>query len=200
MALGRPRSFDRDLALKRAMEVFWAKGYEGAQLVDLTLAMAINPPSFYAAFGTKEKAFVEAITLYVDTVGAEPMRVLQRMKTARAGLRKMLERSVDVALSTKPGGCLLMLGIVNCLPENEGVRAHLKQVRAETHRLILTRIQRGIAEGDLPHNTNAKALARHYLGVLQAISLQARDGASRVMLRQLIDPALAALPSPESRG
>ncbi|WP_164125535.1 TetR family transcriptional regulator, partial [Stenotrophomonas maltophilia] len=73
---GRPRNFDRDQALERAMRVFWAKGYEGAQLVDLTAAMGINPPSFYAAFGSKQEIFREAIDLYLATAGANAMRAL----------------------------------------------------------------------------------------------------------------------------
>ncbi|NKX16695.1 helix-turn-helix transcriptional regulator [Ochrobactrum pseudogrignonense] len=66
---GRPRSFDRDDALRRVMEVFWAKGYEGAQLIDLTAAIGVTPPSFYAAFGSKEAAFREAVELYKATTG-----------------------------------------------------------------------------------------------------------------------------------
>ncbi len=109
-ARGRPRGFDRDLALERLMQVFWAKGYEGAQLNDLTAAIGVKPPSFYAAFGSKEAAFREAIDLYIATIGAAPMRALDAAATVRAGLRAMLEGSVAVALSAKPGGCLLILG------------------------------------------------------------------------------------------
>ncbi len=74
---GRPRSFDRDAALRRAIEVFWAKGYEGAQLVDLTAAMGINPPSFYAAFSSKEALFREALDRYLATDGAASMQALE---------------------------------------------------------------------------------------------------------------------------
>lgn len=190
---GRPRSFDRDLALQRAMEVFWSKGYEGAQLTDLTAAMGINPPSFYAAFGSKEQAFREAVDLYIATVGAASMRALEAAPATRDGVRAMIEGSIDVALSTRPGGCLLVLGVVNCLPENKAARKHLKDARRVTLSLIRRRLDRGIAEGDLAPDTDAAALADYYHGVLQAISFQARDGASRAALSRLIVPALAAL-------
>ncbi|SHO61238.1 transcriptional regulator, TetR family [Pseudoxanthobacter soli DSM 19599] len=194
MALrGRPRSFDRDLALEKVMEVFWAKGYEGAQLNDLTAAIGVTPPSFYAAFGTKEVAFREAVDLYVATVGSVPMRALEEAGTVRHGIRAMLAGSIDVALSTKPGGCLLILGVVNCLPENLPVREHLFQARRKTVELIAARLERGTREGELPMGTNVAQLAAFYHGILQAISFQARDGATRAELEALIEPALAVL-------
>src|SRR6266481_7661384 len=64
--LGRPRAFDPDVALDHAMHVFWAKGYEGAALSDLTAAMRINRPSLYAAFGNKEQLFSKVLDRYMD--------------------------------------------------------------------------------------------------------------------------------------
>lgn len=175
------------------MEVFWARGYDGAQITDLTTAIGVTPPSFYAAFGSKEAAFREAVDLYIATVGAEPIRALETATTARDGLRAMLEGSVDVALSSRPGGCLLILGAVSGLPGNEKPRAHLLDARRGTVALIRARIQRGVDSGDLPPGTDSDALAAFFHGVMQAISFQARDGAPRETLRGLIPPALAAL-------
>src|SRR5258707_13699013 len=62
---GRPRAFDPDAALDRAMHVFWAKGYEGASLSDLTRAMRINRPSLYLAFGNKEQLFRTVLDRYM---------------------------------------------------------------------------------------------------------------------------------------
>ncbi|WP_413737555.1 TetR/AcrR family transcriptional regulator [Sodalis sp. RH21] len=190
---GRPRGFDRDTALQSMMGVFWARGYEGAQLVDLTAAAGIAPPSFYAAFGSKEEAFCEAVDHYIATVGARPMQELDDAATLREGVERMLLASVDVALSTSPGGCLLVLGVVNCLPENEAARAHLKVARNKTRELIYTRLEYARAAGELSPECDIKQRSAFIHGVMQMISFQARDGASRDELEALIAPALGVL-------
>lgn len=190
---GRPRSFDRDDALARVMEVFWAKGYEGAQVGDLIAAIGITPPSFYAAFGSKEAAFREAVDLYIATVGSHPMRALEQAPTAREGIRAMLAGSIDVALSAKPGGCLLILGVVNCVPENKPARDHLLEARRKTLDLIRARLRKGVKDGDIAEDTEIEHLAAFYHGVMQAVSFQARDGAARAELEALIGPAMSAL-------
>lgn len=190
---GRPVSFDREVALKRAMEIFWSKGYVGTQLVDLTSAMNINPPSFYAAFGNKRKAFYEAVELYISSVGSRSMLKLAEGNTAADGLRAMLESTIKIARSNEAGGCLLMMSVVNHLPGDDDEWIHLKNIRQKTLSLIRERIERGIADGDLAENTNAKALASFFFGITQAISFQARDGATEEELTSLIAPTMAAL-------
>jgi AcrR family transcriptional regulator len=192
---GRPLSFDRSVALTRAMEVFWAKGYEGAQLVDLTKAMGINPPSFYAAFESKQRLFCESVALYVHTVGGRSVNALEQAGTAREGLRAMLLCNIDVACSNKAGGCLMVLGVVNNLPENMDAWTYLREERAKMLARIRSRIRRGVTEGDLPQTTQVNVLASYFLGLTQTISFQARDGASKAMLRKLIEPAMCALPA-----
>lgn len=191
---GRPRSFDRDHALERVMQVFWAQGYEGTQLGDLTAAIGITPPSFYAAFGSKEAAFREAVELYATTAGAGMLRALAAHAGVRDAIRAMLQASVDVALSApQSGGCLLILGVMNCHADTEPLRELLKGIRKRNMARIRDRLKRGIAEGELPAGIDAAALARYYGAVMQAISMQARDGASRKELEALIAPAMAAL-------
>lgn len=190
---GRPRSFDRDDALARIMDVFWTKGYEGAHLNDLIAAIGISPPSFYAAFGSKEAAFKEAVDLYIATVGAGKMTPLETAETARDGIRQMLEGSIDIALSGKSGGCFLIMGAINPLPENQPVLEYLMQARRRTETLIHACLQRGVQTGEFQQDTDVDQLAAFYHGILQAISFQARDGATRAQLTSLISPAMAAL-------
>lgn len=190
---GRPRRFDRELALEQAMRVFWEKGYDGAQLTDLTQAMGINPPSFYAAFGSKAQSFCEAVEHYIRTVGSVPMRAMQAAPATRDGMRAMLEGSIDVALSSSSGGCLLILGVTNHLPDNDPAWECLKLARRKTYDLIYARLKQGVRQGDVSGTADLKSLALHFTGLTQTISFQARDGASRKDLRRLIEPALAAL-------
>src|SRR5690606_8539309 len=91
---GRPRAFDPNVALDRAMRVFWEKGYEGASLAGLTEAMGINPPSLYAAFGNKETLFQQVLARYGAGPGAYVMESLQQ-PTARAVAERRLYGAVD---------------------------------------------------------------------------------------------------------
>lgn len=191
---GRPRGFDRDLALQKIMEVFWAKGYEAAQLNDLTAAIGITPPSFYAAFGSKEAAFREAVSLYAATAGSGPMRALDEGETAGQAIRAMLLASIEVALrAPQSNGCLLILGVMNCQPETGPLYDLLKSIRKETVERVRARLERGVADGDLPQTTDIPTLATYYGAMMQAISMQARDGATRQDLEALVGPSLAAL-------
>lgn len=191
---GRPRSFDRDDALRRVMEVFWGKGYEGTQLNDLTAAIGVTPPSFYAAFGSKEAAFREAVDLYKATTGSVFMDGLNSDGTTRDSIRAMLTGSIDVAISA-PGsaGCLLITGVLNCHPESDPLVDLLKSIRRENIARIEARLKRGREAGDVASDVDIPVLARFYSGMMQAISMQARDGMTREDLEASLDPAMAAL-------
>jgi AcrR family transcriptional regulator len=191
---GRPRSFDRDQALRQAMELFWALGYEGATLTDLQQAMGgITAPSFYAAFGSKEALFREAVALYNQTQGAPMLQALTEGLTARSSIDAMLHAAVAAFCQpNSPRGCLLVLGAMNCMPGNQSVQDHLRGQRSQRQKRIGQRLQRGVAEGDVPPDFDLTALASFYTTVLDGLSIQARDGASRKALNAAVGYALAA--------
>jgi AcrR family transcriptional regulator len=91
---GRPREFDADEALDRALEVFWRKGFEGTSISDLTDAMGINPPSLYAAFGNKEGLLKAALDRYSAKRAAWMDEVLSA-STARDVAERMLMGIAD---------------------------------------------------------------------------------------------------------
>src|SRR5258706_15642771 len=92
---GRPRSFDREASLERAMQVFWKQGYEATSIQDLTRAMRINPPSLYAAFGDKERLFMEAVERYERECGPAGERILDEAPTAPRAIEGLLSGSAS---------------------------------------------------------------------------------------------------------
>ncbi|WP_164018601.1 TetR/AcrR family transcriptional regulator [Pyxidicoccus trucidator] len=190
---GRPRHFDRDAALRQAMQVFWERGYEGASLSDLTEAMGIKAPSLYAAFGCKEALFREAVELYDSVEGGATNRALQEAPTARAAVEAMLRDNVKEYVSpSKPSGCMIVLAAVAGTAENQGVREFLAELRRGSTTAIQRRLDRGRAEGELPAGTDTSAMAGFYATVLQGLSIQARDGASLETMAAIVDCAMAA--------
>jgi len=147
----------------------------------------------YAAFGSKEELFREAVELYSRTLGAPMMKALAEEPTARASLEALLQAAVEAFCRPgKPRGCLLVLGAINSMPANKSVRDHLRGLRARRQKVIQERLQRGVAEGELPSGLDLGALASFYTTVVDGLAIQARDGASRKTLTYAVRCAMAA--------
>ncbi|WP_035715565.1 TetR/AcrR family transcriptional regulator [Azorhizobium doebereinerae] len=190
---GRPRAFDRDVALRRAMEVFWAQGYEGASVGDLTAAMGIERPSLYGAFGCKEALFREAVELYGREESGATGRALAREPTARAAVAAMLRDNAAVYVEPgKPPGCLVVLAALVGTPESAPVRQALAERRARVRAAIAARVRQGMAEGDVSRDADPDAIAAFYGTVLHGLSLQARDGMAKEDLLAICEAAMAA--------
>jgi AcrR family transcriptional regulator len=128
--MGRPRSFDIDRALDRALAVFWRKGYEGASLSDLTKAVGVNRPSLYAAFGDKEALFRKALDRYLKGPAAYTQEAL-REPTARAVVERLLVGAADLNTARRnPGGCLMVQGALACGEGADSIRQELTACRA----------------------------------------------------------------------
>ena len=197
--IGRPRAFDVNGALDRALDVFWRKGYEGASISDLTAAMGINPPSLYAAFGNKEELFRKALDLYVEMHDEFLREALSRTK-AKDGIAALLAKTVD-ALTDKstPPGCLLVQGIAGAGDHAQCIRDQLSARRAANEKMIRERLKRAKAEGELPSSADPAALARFVATVMQGMAVQAAGGATRKELAAVAATALAAWPE-KKRG
>jgi AcrR family transcriptional regulator len=190
---GRPRAFDRDVALRKAMGVFWAQGYEGTSMTDLTTAMSVASPSIYACFGSKESLFRQAVEMYGEVEGAGPRRALEDAPTAREGVAAMLASNADsFADPATPPGCMVVLSAVAGTTKSEDVRNLLIEARQNMREMVRQRLLRGQADGDLPQTADLDRIAGFYNTVLQGMSIQSRDGASREDLQATIDCAMLA--------
>jgi AcrR family transcriptional regulator len=191
---GRPREFDVDAALDRALKVFWRKGYEGATLAELTGAMGINRPSLYAAFGSKEELFRRALDRYAEGPAAYVQEALEE-PTARAAAEELLSRAIDGMTDRhNPRGCLMVQGALACGEAAESVRRELAGRRLAVEAALRERFERAVVEGDLPADARPADLARYFVAVMHGMSVQAAGGASRAELRRVAALALRAWP------
>lgn len=171
-ARGRPRGFDTDVALDRAIEVFWRRGYSGAGIAELTVAMGISPPSLYAAFIDKRGLFLVALDRYAATLGARPLDAL-RTTDGSGKLRAFLRAAVDLAHSGCARGCLAACVAVDAAGDDEIIRERLHLMMREHERALEE------AAGGTPSG-------RLLLAAMHAIAVRARAGATADELDALV--------------
>ena len=192
--VGRPRGFNEDKALDRAMHVFWRKGYEGASLNDLTAAMGIQPASLYKAFGNKRALFEKALARYlagpvafVDDALNEP--------TALSVANRILRREAEFLTERRSRiGCMTIQAALAGGVEGEPIRKKLIALRVKGQDALRQRFERAKSEGDLPSDADTADLARFVTVIREGMTVQAINGASREELLRLSDTALRAWP------
>ncbi len=193
---GRPRRFDRDVALGAAMHLFWQHGYEGSSIADLTRAMGITPPSLYAAFGDKRGLFRAAIDRYLGGEDAVVAAIAAAPSAHAAAHDLLIAAATGDTGETTPPGCLLASSIVSCAPELAEIREELAAIRRSIEAALHARIERDIALNLLPGDRDAALLAAHVFAVVQGMSTLAKDGAGRDKLLGVAAMAMAVWPSP----
>ena len=193
-SLGRPRAFNLDRALERALGLFWEKGYEGTSLSDLTKAIGINRPSLYAAFGNKEALFRKALDRYVEKTVAFVLDAINE-PTARRFAERLLHSAADMVTNPhNPPGCLTVRGGLASGEEADPIRLELALRRSESEALIFRKpLDRAKRKGDLPPHANpAISLVISQPCIKECRSRQ--PAATREQLRRVAGIALRAWP------
>ncbi len=179
---GRPRAFDRDAALTAAMRLFWEKGFAATSIADLTQAMGIGSPSLYAAFGSKEALYAEALACYQRRYEDWVWGNFRAAPTARGAVAAYLMDSAAALTAfcgrQEPLGCMVALSAVGSEGHAE-LGDMVRQARAAGCRFLEARLARAVAEGEIPASVDLAALARLLVSVQAGMSIQARDGATR---------------------
>jgi Transcriptional regulator len=192
---GRPRSFDREKALTRALDVFWQRGYEPASIAELCRAMEINPPSLYSAFGNKAGLFLEAVSFYEKTYWEDASQKLMTEPDIYRGFADYFMESARILLSPdSPCGCMVVLGAINVSDNAGEIVTAIKELRFATKDMFAKRLRRGIDDGQLPADTDVAALAGAFNTMLEGLSIQARDGLSLAEFERIAAHAARLLP------
>lgn len=189
---GRPRAFDQSQALERAMAVFWASGFNGASVPMLTEAMGISGQSLYAAFGSKDALYRDAIERYRETVGGFAARAIDEETDALEAMARLLREAATVFSSTAATpGCMITTA-PSGVPEDPLTRLG-RQLRAESVDRVAERLERGVQDGQVRRDTTCASWARYLVSVVQGMSVQARDGASTEALLSTAEIAARSL-------
>lgn len=190
---GRPRLFDRDRALDAAMQVFWQRGFDGTSMLDLVEAMGIGSPSIYAAFGSKEALFAEAVALYARSAGSSTTRALEGATDLRTALRHMLFDTIEAFTgASPPRGCLIVLG-TGPLGPDDPVRRLLRHERQLIRDRLVERFRRGMREGELASEADPDVMAVGVMAFLNGLSIETLDGTGREALVRAATTLIDAL-------
>lgn len=180
--MGRPRTFDRDVAITQALHLFWEHGYDATSLSQLKASIGggITAPSFYAAFGSKQALFGEVVAHYLSTHG----RVTDSLFDTQLAPREAIERTLRCSANMQceaghPKGCLVSLGFLSAsTEESKTISQPLADARASNRAGITACVERAMAAGELSATVEAAALATVFDSFMLGMSISARDGAT----------------------
>lgn len=198
---GRPRAFDREAALGEAMRLFWRKGFEATSMADLTAAMGIGAPSLYAAFGSKEALYAEALCHYQKKFGPLTWARFDAADTARAAVEGLLMDSAAVLSGGAEGGhrgCMVTLSSID-RDEHAELCETLRSTRTGVQDRLVARFERAVQTGEIKAGANLVALARYVQTLQNGMSILARDGATRAELEEVARLAMSSWESTVAR-
>ncbi len=181
---GRPREFNRDEAVKKAMDLFWKKGFESTSLAELRKTLGdLSAASFYAAFGSKRALYQECLELYTHTCGETLSELNNESIPAKSALKNMLVKTINTQTSSlTPTGCMAVLSGLNCCDDNKEIEQMALAVRNDIRTALKKCVHRGIEQGEWQQDLNADSFILMIDTFINGLSIQSRDGMQREQL------------------
>lgn len=200
--MARPKAFDTDAALVRAMELFWEQGYAATSMEQLVAAMGISRQSLYDTFGDKHRLFLAAMDSYCTMLDDA---MLSPLRTPDAGLQALHDAGLAIidflVRYPKRRACLMANTTLELAPHDAEiamkVRAHMDNMAAAfRHALVNAR-----ARGEIADSADVDALAKYLVGMAHGLMVMAKSGADRETLTGIMATAVAPLqPAPDFRA
>jgi len=198
---GRPRLFDREAALEIALDRFWRQGFEGTSTTQLTAAIGISQPSLYAAFGSKEQLYREAVSLYVQRHGQFLDKAFNAHLSAREAIfHALLLAARQYSDTTHAPGCMIASAGLQGGADHAVLFAEMAGLRLNGQRAIHARLEQARLDGELAADTDTAALAGYFAMVIQGMAVQAIDGANADALEAMATRAMMAWPSKDNKS
>ena len=188
------KKFDEAEALDKAMQAFWARGFEATSVQDLVDCMGLNRGSIYAAFGGKRQLFIRALEHYETHHRRAWLTMLRERHSPRAAILALFEGAIGAALSDHGrSGCFLINTAIELSPHDDEIARAVAAGLAETEAFFRDLVLEGQRAGEIPPNVDPVQTARTLLGLLAGLRVLARSRPERPLLETLADQAAALL-------
>ena len=190
----RPKEFNPDDAIEKAMHVFWHKGYEATSMEDLLTAMDLNRGSLYDTFGDKRQLFLKVIDRYCHGFVAEKFLLLDQPGPALPTLRRFIHEMIEGALADpQRRGCLIANTVMELSPHKKEIAITLRQALKMAEDTFFKVLARAKQQGELKHDKDPRALARFLATMMQGTIVMIKAGASADVVKQTAETALSIL-------
>lgn len=190
---GRPKVFDEQEALEKAMLLFWSNGYIATSISDLTQALGITAPSLYYNFGDKETLFNRCIDYYLAHEACPIIEIMQQAKTAKVAVELFLyDTAKRLVQPNKPMGCMLITSTIGNSQQLQAVQQNVQAKRNNYKVRLHQRLKQGVIEGDISPTAPIEAIADFYITIINGLSVKACDGADLETLNQVVLNAIQA--------
>ncbi len=191
--VGRPKEFEEETALERAMEVFWAHGYEATSVQDLLDAMGINRGSMYDTFGDKHALFVAAIDHYGSTITRGLENSLDAGGSQLGNVRRTLRAIAEQSVKTKCAGCMATHTAVELAPHDRKAARAVRGIFGRTEKAFQRALDRAVEVGELSRGTSTRALARFLTATVHGLVVMGKAKPTKAVLNDIVDTALSTL-------
>ncbi|MCO4862585.1 TetR/AcrR family transcriptional regulator [Cupriavidus sp. WGlv3] len=191
---GRPREFNVDQALDRAVRVFSERGYHGASISDLTRAMHLAQGSLYKAFKDKQSLFLAAFDRYHAQRAEKLHQAIDNAGTGLERLRATLDFYADSAQGAAGRqGCLVVGSAVELSAFDKPMAGHIAAAMSRNEALLADLIRQGQQDGSIPAHVDVEATARMLLCLTQGMRVVGKTGRSREQMQAVATAALQVL-------
>lgn len=193
--MARPKEFDPDRALAKAMHLFWRLGYENTSMEALMKEMGIAKQSLYDTFGDKRALYMKALTHYRDQTNNQGQKMLNEIPLVRDGFAKLLYGIAAETREQHERGCLLLSANLQRDVKDAVIRDFLRDNQTRVEAIFREALVRGQKQGELSLQEDPAALARFFIVTIQGMRSMARLKSDRKALEEVARVALGVFGS-----
>ncbi len=191
--MARPKEFDRNRALDKAMRIFWRQGYEATSIQNLVDGMGINRQSIYDTFGDKQALFVEALSYYEQLEGAQILQALEQPGSVKAAIRQVFQLVLDKVPEERELGCLMVNSTLELVGLDTKLAAVVTDNLKNSEGLFYRTLVRAQEQGELATDRDLTALARFLASSLRGLRVSSKAVKDLKALQDIVDVTLSVL-------